>query len=78
MTCPRGKGTLCGVTITLNGDPVDVKGPLTVGQLLATFQIDARLVAVEHNLEIIKRRAYDSTIVDNGDRVEVVNAVGGG
>ena len=64
--------------ITLNGDPVEVRGPLTVAQLLATFEIDPRLVAVEHNLEIIKRRAYDSTVVDDGDSVEVVNAVGGG
>ena len=64
--------------ITLNGDPVEVRGPLTVAQLLATFEIDPRLVAVEHNLEIIKRRAYDSTVVGDGDSVEVVNAVGGG
>ena len=64
--------------ITLNGDPVEVEGPLTVAQLLVTLEIDARRVAVEHNLEIIKRRSYDATVVGDGDQVEVVNAVGGG
>ena len=49
-----------------------------MAQLLATFEIDPRLVAVEHNLEIIKRRVFQSTIVDDGDTVEIVNAVGGG
>lgn len=64
--------------ITLNGDPVEVEGPLTVAELLATLEIDARIVAVEHNLSIIKRPAYDSTVVGDGDQIEVVNAVGGG
>ena len=78
MTCPKARGTLSTLKITLNGDPVEVRGPLTVTQLLATYEIDPRLVAVEHNLAIIKRRAYDSTVVGEGDTVEVVNAVGGG
>lgn len=64
--------------ITVNGDPVEVKGPLTLAQLLETFEIDPRLVAVEHNLAIIKRRAFDATVVDEGDSVEIVKAVGGG
>ena len=64
--------------ITLNGDPFEVAGPLTLGQLLAKLEIDPRRVAVEHNLEIVKRKAYDSAVVSDGDRVEVVNFVGGG
>ena len=64
--------------ITLNGDPFEVAGPLTLGQLLTTLEIDPRRVAVEHNLEIVKRKAYDSTVVRDGDQVEVVNFVGGG
>ena len=78
MTCPIARGTLSPLKITLNGDEVEVRGPLTVAQLLASFEIDPRLVAVEHNLEIIKRKAFDSTLVDAGDNVEIVNAVGGG
>ena len=38
----------------------------------------ARRVAVEHNLVVLKRAAYDSTLLKEGDEVEVVNFVGGG
>jgi thiamine biosynthesis protein ThiS len=66
------------VRITLNGEPHDLAGPLTVTDLLAQLQIDARRVAVEHNLTVIKRDAFDRTMVNEGDEVEIVNFVGGG
>jgi thiamine biosynthesis protein ThiS len=66
------------VTITLNGDPFDLSGPLTVSDLLASLDIDARRVAVEHNLVVLKRAAFDSAIVSEGDQIEIVNFVGGG
>ena len=66
------------VTIKLNGDPFEVAGPLTVSDLLARLDIDARRVAVEHNLTVLKRAAYDSTPVQEGDAIEIVNFVGGG
>jgi thiamine biosynthesis protein ThiS len=62
----------------LNGDPFDVAGPLTVAGLLARLDIDARRVAVEHNLTVLKRAAYETTELHEGDRVEIVNFVGGG
>ena len=64
--------------ITLNGETHEVAGPLTVSELLAQLQIDARRVAVEHNLVVLKREAYDRTTVREGDEVEIVNFVGGG
>jgi thiamine biosynthesis protein ThiS len=64
--------------ITLNGDPYDLAEPLTISQLLATLDIDPRGVAVEHNLNIVKRVGFDSTEVRSGDQVEIVNLVGGG
>ena len=66
------------VHITLNGDPLDVPGPASVTELLKSLEIDARRVAVEHNLVIVKRTAFDHTMVRDGDTVEIVNFVGGG
>jgi thiamine biosynthesis protein ThiS len=66
------------VTIILNGDPYELAQPLTVSQLLTRLDIDARRVAVEHNLTIVKRAAFDSTVVAEGDAIEIVNFVGGG
>jgi thiamine biosynthesis protein ThiS len=66
------------VNITVNGDPLDVPGPVSVTALLESLAVDARRVAVEHNLVILKRTAFDATIVGEGDTVEIVNFVGGG
>ena len=64
--------------ITLNGEPHELAGPLTVTALLAQLQIDARRVAVEHNRIVLKRAAFETTVVGDGDEVEIVNFVGGG
>ncbi len=66
------------VTITLNGEPFELVGPLTVSALLTTLDIDARRVAVEHNLVVVKRLAFETTEIREGDEVEIVNFVGGG
>jgi sulfur carrier protein len=64
--------------IMLNGDAHEVEGPLTVADLLARLEIDARRVAVEHNLVVLKRDTFGATLVREGDEVEIVNFVGGG
>jgi thiamine biosynthesis protein ThiS len=66
------------VTIKLNGEPYELAGPVTVGTLLARLDIDPRRVAVERNLDIVKRDAFVSTPVEEGDEIEIVNFVGGG
>lgn len=64
--------------IVLNGEPFDVAGPLTIADLLARLEIDARRVAVERNLMILKRALFDTTEINEGDQIEIVNFVGGG
>lgn len=51
---------------------------MSVEDLLARLAIDPRRVAVEHNLAILKRSAFAHVVVHEGDRVEIVNFVGGG
>ena len=64
--------------ISLNGDTHEVAGPLTVTDLLDQLDIDPRRVAVEHNLIVLKRDTFATTMVHEGDAVEIVNFVGGG
>jgi thiamine biosynthesis protein ThiS len=66
------------VTITLNGDPHELAGPLTVSELLDALEIDPRRVAIEYNLVVLKRTAFDQTTISAGDQLEIVNFVGGG
>ena len=64
--------------ITLNGEPHELEAPLSVADLLLKLSIDARRVAVEHNDVILKRTLFDDTLVHEGDRIEIINFVGGG
>ena len=66
------------MTITLNGDPHEIPGPLSISALLDQLAIDGRRVAVELNLAVVKKVAYDSSVIKEGDEVEIVNFVGGG
>jgi thiamine biosynthesis protein ThiS len=66
------------MTIKLNGDPHHLQGPLSVSELLEQLAIDARRVAVELNLAVVKKAAYDASVIKEGDEVEIVNFVGGG
>jgi thiamine biosynthesis protein ThiS len=66
------------MVITLNGDRFEIPEPMSVTALLDRLDIDPRRVAVEHNLLIIKRNRFPEVIVADGDRVEIVNFVGGG
>ena len=64
--------------IRLNGEPFDVDGDRTISELLTELAIDARRVAVEHNLVVLKRHLFESTAIREGDEIEIVNFVGGG
>ena len=66
------------MVITLNGESYELDQPVTVSALLARLDIDPRRVAIEHNLEIIRRRTFETVVINDGDRLEIVNAVGGG
>jgi len=64
--------------IVLNGEDFEIAEPLSLSSLLAQLEIDTRRVAVEHNLIVVKREQLDTVTVCDGDRIEVVNFVGGG
>ena len=66
------------VRILLNGESHDLPNPVTIRALLDSVGIDARKVAVERNLTVVRRAHYDTELVNDGDEVEVVNFVGGG
>ena len=64
--------------ITLNGDPTELPGPLSVQALLNRLGIDGRTVAVEHNRLVVRRAHYPTTMIEQGAEVEIVKFVGGG
>ena len=63
--------------IIVNGDPRCLEAA-SIGQLLETLDIDSRRVAVELNSAIVPKVDYDHTPLNDGDKIEIVQFVGGG
>jgi sulfur carrier protein len=63
--------------ITVNGDRVTIEGMFVLDFLLLT-EIDPARVAVELNLDILPKSDYSTTLLRDGDRLEIVQFVGGG
>lgn len=66
------------MSVVINGENREISSPVTVTALLRELGLDARKIALEHNLEIVPRSAYDKTLVSDGDRLEIVHFIGGG
>ena len=64
--------------LTVNGKPRVVPGPATLSDLLAQLRLDARMVVVELNREIVRRQYLADRELQDGDAVELVHFVGGG
>jgi len=66
------------IQVTVNGKAHSFGHSLNVGQLLEQLQMAGRKVAVERNGEIVPRGLHGNTMIENGDQLEIVVAVGGG
>ena len=63
--------------IQVNGEPREVAAA-TILALVEELGLDARKVAVERNLAIVPKSLHATTPIADGDRIEVVQFVGGG
>ena len=66
------------IRVVLNGAPREFPAPLTFAQLIDALALAGRRLAVERNGEIVPRSRFGEARVADGDRIEVVMAVGGG
>ncbi len=64
--------------ILLNGESLELPDGTTVADLLVRLELTGRRVAVERNLDIVPRSQHAATAIVDGDRLEVVHAIGGG
>ena len=66
------------IQVTVNGSAQRYDTPLVVAELVRRLALTGKKVAVEKNGEIVPKSAHASTLVADGDRLEIVAAVGGG
>lgn len=64
--------------IVLNGDRRQVPDDSSLGDLLATLDLAGRRFAVEINEELIPRSEHAAHVLHADDRIEIVQAIGGG
>ena len=66
------------IQVTVNGAAHRFEQPVNVRELLEKLAMAGKKVAVERNGEIVPRGLHQLVQVENGDRLEIVVAVGGG
>jgi sulfur carrier protein len=66
------------ITITVNGESRRFEQPINCTELLARFELAGKRVALERNGEIVPRSRFGDQMIADGDRLEIVVAVGGG
>ena len=66
------------MTIIVNGEPADLREGLTVADVVASRAGELRPVAVAVNADVVPRSAWATTVLRDGDAVEVLSPVAGG
>jgi sulfur carrier protein len=66
------------VTIIINGEPRELDQPVAFTQLIERLGLAGKRIAIERNGEIVPRSEFAARSVSDGDRLEIVVAVGGG
>ena len=66
------------MNIMLNNEDSEVRDGMTIAQLLNDREIQNKYIAVEVNKIIIPKSEYQKYEIKNGDRIEIITAIGGG
>ena len=66
------------ISVTINGERRQLDQPLNCAELLTRLELAGKRVALERNGEIVPRSRFASERLAEGDRLEIVVAVGGG
>ncbi len=64
--------------IWVNGRELDVRSGMILSQLLKELDIESRGIAVEIDMEIVPKSQYEDYVLREGNRIEIVQMVGGG
>ena len=69
---------MTAMQVVLNGEPRSLEPGTTLAGLILSLNLGGRRMAVEINEEVIPRSEHPKRVLNEGDRVEIVHAVGGG
>ncbi|RKQ71097.1 sulfur carrier protein [Litorimonas taeanensis] len=72
----KTKGVI--VEIMVNGDFHSFDEGLTIAQMLVKLDLPLKKIAVERNLEVVPKSAYEDVVLQEGDKLEIIHFIGGG
>jgi thiamine biosynthesis protein ThiS len=64
--------------VEINGESRDVANSITLAELITHLSLSPERLAIELNKRVVRRADWQQTIINEGDRVEIVHFVGGG
>lgn len=66
------------ITVTVNGKPRELDSELPLAELIRLLEITFPRIAVAHNGDVLRKEEHGTTVVRDGDTIEIVRMVGGG
>ena len=66
------------MNITVNGEKKELESPVSLDRLLELFSMPSQRIAIDLNREVVRRKDWPDTIINESDRIEIVHFVGGG
>ena len=62
----------------VNGEKIDIKCEILLNEFLKEQGYDTQRLAVEKNGEIVPKKSFETEMLSDGDKIEIVCFVGGG
>jgi len=66
------------ISVSINGEVRQLDNPISIATLLEQMHLTGKRIALERNGEILPRGQFNHQLLADGDRLEIVVAVGGG
>jgi sulfur carrier protein len=66
------------MTVVVNGKEIQITEGMTMQALLLELSLEGKVMAAAVNMEIVKQVAWDSHVINAGDKIELLDFVGGG
>lgn len=64
--------------VFVNGELQELSAPVSLLELITQLDLPAARIAVERNRVVVRRNDWSATLLEDGDRIEIVHFVGGG
>lgn len=67
-----------GLRVFINGEGKEIYGTPSLAELIDQLELPATRIAIELNREVVRRSEWDTTMLKEDDRIEIVHFIGGG